>query len=102
MLGAIEKRFRQHLLSGPLEWLTDKGSSYRELETRGFARMVGFTPCTAAVRSPENNGIVESFVKMIKRDYIGIMPKLDSQAAVLNLALVFSHYNEYHPYSVLG
>ncbi|EAY4944369.1 transposase, partial [Salmonella enterica] len=59
-------------------------------------------PCTTAVRSPESNGIAESFVKTIKRDYISIMPKPDSQAAVMNLAVAFSHYNEHHPHSALG
>ncbi|EHQ3057761.1 transposase, partial [Salmonella enterica] len=26
----------------------------------------------------------------------------DSQAAVMNLAVAFSHYNEHHPHSALG
>jgi hypothetical protein len=30
------------------------------------------------------------------------MPKPDSQAAVMNLAVAFSHYNEHHPHSALG
>lgn len=69
MLGPVEKRFGQHLPSELVEWLTDNGSAYRVHETRAFALMLGFEPCTTAVRSPENNGIVESFVKTIKRDY---------------------------------
>ncbi|WP_458646092.1 integrase core domain-containing protein [Citrobacter koseri] len=28
--------------------------------------------------------------------------KPDSQAAVMNLAVAFSHYNEHHPHSALG
>lgn len=102
MLGAVEKRFGQHLPSEALEWLTDNGSVYRAHETRAFARMLGLEPCTTAVRSPESNGIAESFVKTIKRDYISIMPKPDSQTAVMNLAVAFSHYNEPHPHSALG
>jgi transposase InsO family protein len=31
-----------------------------------------------------------------------MMPKPDSQTAVLNLSLAFEHYNEYHPHSALG
>ncbi|WP_121500658.1 IS3 family transposase [Entomohabitans teleogrylli] len=102
MLGAVEKRFGQRLPSEPLEWLTDNGSAYRAHETRAFARMLGLEPCTTAVRSPESNGIAESFVKTIKRDYISIMPKPDSGTAVMNLAVAFSHYNEHHPHSALG
>lgn len=102
MLGAVEKRFGQHLPSEPLEWLTDNGSAYRAHETRAFARMLGLAPCTTRVRSPESNGIAESFVKTIKRGYISIMPKPDSQMAVINLAVAFSHYNEHHPHSALG
>jgi putative transposase len=101
MLGAVEKRFGQHLPSEPVEWLTDNGSAYRAHETRAFARMLGQAR-TTAVRSPESNGIAESFVKTIKRDYISVMPKPDSQAAVMNLAVAFSHYNEHHPHSALG
>lgn len=86
MLGGVEKRFRQNLPSAPLEWLTDNGSAYRAHETRTFVRMFGVEPSTTAVRSPENNGIAESFVKTIKRDYISITPKPDSRTALVNLA----------------
>ncbi|MBE7330865.1 integrase core domain-containing protein, partial [Salmonella enterica] len=102
MLGAVEKRFGRQLPTESLEWLTDNGSAYRAHETRAFALLLGLEPCTTAVRSPESNGIAESFVKTIKRDYISIMPKPDSQAAVMNLAVAFSHYNEHHPHSALG
>ncbi|MDN8542666.1 IS3 family transposase [Erwinia sp. BC051422] len=102
MLGAVEKRFGRQLPTESLEWLTDNGSAYRAHETRAFARMLGLEPCTTAVRSPESNGIAESFVKTIKRDYISCMPKPDSQTAVMNLAVAFTHYNEHHPHSALG
>ncbi|EMK7387802.1 integrase core domain-containing protein [Klebsiella pneumoniae] len=85
MLGAVEKRFGRQLPTVP-----------------AFARLLGLEPCTTAVRSPESNGIAESFVMTIKRDYISIMPKPDSEAAVMNLAVAFSHYNEHHPHSALG
>lgn len=81
MLGAVEKRFGQHLPSEPLEWLTDNGSAYRAHETRAFARMLRLEPCTTRVLSLESNGIAESFVKTIKWDYISIMPKPDGQMA---------------------
>ncbi len=64
--------------------------------------MVGLEPKHTAVRSPESNGMAESFVKTMKRDYISIMPKPDGLTAVKNLAEAFEHYNEWHPHSALG
>ncbi|HBH8030240.1 TPA: IS3 family transposase [Escherichia coli] len=102
MLGAVERRFGNELPASPVEWLTDNGSCYRANETRQFARMLGLEPKNTAVRSPESNGIAESFVKTIKRDYISIMPKPDGLTAAKNLAEAFEHYNECHPHSALG
>ncbi|MFW2313059.1 IS3 family transposase [Klebsiella pneumoniae] len=102
MLGAVERRFGNRLPTSPVEWLTDNGSAYRAHQTRQFARMVGLEPKHTAVRSPESNGMAESFVKTMKRDYISIMPKPDGLTAVKNLAEAFEHYNEWHPHSALG
>ncbi|MCZ5788934.1 IS3 family transposase [Escherichia coli] len=102
MLGAVERRFGNKLPASPVEWLTDNGSCYRANETRQFARMLGLEPKNTAVRSPESNGIAESFVKTIKRDYISVMPKPDGLTAAKNLAEAFEHYNEWHPHSALG
>ncbi|MFJ5314434.1 IS3 family transposase [Escherichia coli] len=102
MLGAVERRFGNELPASPVEWLTDNGSCYWANETRQFARMLGLEPKNTAVRSPESNGIAESFVKTIKRDYISIMPKPDGLTAAKNLAEAFEHYNEWHPHSALG
>ncbi|HFJ0372887.1 TPA: DDE-type integrase/transposase/recombinase, partial [Shigella sonnei] len=87
MLGAVERRFGNELPASPVEWLTDNGSCYRANETRQFARMLGLEPKSTAVRSPESNGIAESFVKTIKRDYISVMPKPDGLTAAKNLAV---------------
>ncbi|EFV2011197.1 IS3 family transposase [Escherichia coli] len=102
ILGAVERRFGSELPASPVEWLTDNGSCYRANETRQFARMLGLEPKNTAVRSPESNGIAESFVKTIKRDYISIMPKPDGLTAAKNLAEAFEHYNEWHPHSARG
>lgn len=102
MLGAVERRFGNNLPTSSVEWLTDNGSAYRSHQTHQFARMVGLEPKHTAVRSPESNGMAESFVKTMKRDYISIMPKPDGLTAVKNLAEAFEHYNEWHPHSALG
>lgn len=101
MLGAVERRFGQQQPTQPIEWLTDNGSAYRARETRRFARLLGLEPKRTAVRSPESNGIAESFVKTMKRDYISVMPRPDAYTAVQNLAMAFEHYNEWHPHSAL-
>ncbi|WP_418517208.1 IS3 family transposase [Escherichia coli] len=102
MLGAVERRFGNELPASPVEWLTDNGSCR-------FGNELPASPVewltdngSSAVRSPESNGIAESFVKTIKRDYISIMPKPDGLTAAKNLAEAFEHYNEWHPHSALG
>lgn len=92
MRGAVERRFGQHLPPDPIEWMTDNGSAYRAHDTRRFARLLGLKPKRTAVRSPESNGVAESFVKTMKRDYISVMPRPAARTAVQNLA--FEHYNE--------
>lgn len=62
--------------SSYLGGLSTADSDYRVNETRQFVRMLGLKSKNTVVRSPESNGIAESFVKTIKRDYISIMPKL--------------------------
>ena len=102
MLGAVEHRFGNEFPSKSVEWLTDNGSAYRAHETRRFAKQVGLSPRHTAVRSPQSNGIAESFVKIMKRDYISLMSKPNGLTAVKNLAAAFEHYNEWHPHSALG
>lgn len=102
MLGAVERRFGQRLPEQSIEWLTDNGSAYRAHETRRFARMLNLEPRHTAVRSPESNGMAESLVKTMKRDYISFMSKPDGLTAVKHLAKAFEHYNEWHPHSALG
>lgn len=43
----------------------------------------------------------ESFVKLIKRDYVTHMPKPDRETTLHKLAIAFEHYNEQHPHRVL-
>jgi len=44
---------------------------------------------TTPVRSPQSNGMAESF-------------KPDRETALRNLAIAFEHYNEQHPHSALN
>ena len=60
------------------------------------------SPRHTAVRSLQSNGIAESFVKIMKRDYISLMSKPNGLTALKNLAEALEHYNEWHPRSALG
>ena len=101
MLAAVEHRFGQALPEIPIEWLTDNGAPYVARHTRAFALDIGLEPLTTPVCSPQSNGMAESFVKTMKRDYIAFMPKPDARTAIENLGLAFEHYNEHHPHSAL-
>ncbi|WP_413142266.1 IS3 family transposase [Burkholderia cepacia] len=102
MLAAVENRFG-NVLKAPteIEWLTDNVSGYTAEKTRVFASGIGLKPLTTPVCSPQSNGMAESFVKTMKRDYVAFMPKPDAASAARNLAIAFEHYNEKHPHSAL-
>jgi len=102
MLAAVENRFGNALHTpSEIEWLSDNGSGYTTDDTRRFAMGIGLKPLTTPVRSPQSNGMAESFVKTMKRDYVAFMPKPDAATAAHNLAIAFEHYNEKHPRSAL-
>jgi len=56
---------------------------------------------TTPVCSPQSNGMAESFVKTMKRDYVAFMPTPDAVSAVRNLAIAFERYNAQHPLSAV-
>lgn len=102
MLAAVESRFGNELHTpSEIEWLSDNDSGYPADDTRGFAVALGLKPLTTPVCRPQRNGMAESFVKTMKRDYVALMPKPDAATAARNLAIAFEHYNEKHPHSAL-
>lgn len=101
MLSAVERRFGSSLPSSPVEWLTDNGAAYRSHQTRQFARMVGLEPEHTAVRSPESNGMAESFVKTMKRDYVYVNDLPDAVTVMEKLTEWMEDYNNWHPHKGL-
>ena len=102
MLQALEYRFgavdrAPHVI----EWLTDNGSCYTARQTRDFARELGMRPITTPIESPQSNGMAESFVKTIKRDYVAFADLSDARTVMEQLPKWFEHYNEVHPHSAL-
>ena len=101
MVEAVEARFGSDTPCRPVEWLTDNGSPYIAQDTRAFARDLGLIPLTTAIRSPQSNGMAESFVKSFKRDYVATMDRRNAKTVMLQLEAAFAHYNEVHPHSAL-
>lgn len=84
-----------------LQFLSDNGGAYIAHDTRGIARSLGLTPITTPVRSPQSNGMAESFVNTFKRDYVSRMDLTDAPTVLAQLAAAFEHFNEVHPHSSL-
>ena len=103
MMQAVEKRFGSNCtVDHPIEWLTDNGSCYTAADTKAFAKMLGLIPLTTPVESPQSNGMAESFVKTLKRDYANLANRPDSRTVMGYLEEWFNDYNSYHPHSALG
>jgi transposase InsO family protein len=102
MIESVERRFGSILrLPHPVEWLSDNGSCYTAMETRVFAKDMGFISCFTPLRSPESNGMAEAFVKTFKRDYIYVHDRPDAKTVMAQLDQWFEDYNEYHPHKGL-
>lgn len=101
MLAAVERRFDMDRAPQPVEHLSDNGSCYTARETRDFATALGLVPCFTPVRSPESNGMSESFVKTLKRDYVRVAPLPDAQTVLGLVAGWITDYNTVHPHSAL-
>jgi putative transposase len=101
MVESIERRFGSNPLPHPIQWLSDNGSRYRAHKTIDFATRLGLVPCFTPVRSPQSNGMAESFVKTFKRDYVYVHDRPDAQTVWSQLSAWFGDYNESHPHKAL-
>ncbi len=101
MLESIERRFGAQEAPHPVEWLSDNGSCYRAHDTVSFAPSIGLVPCFTPVRSPQSNGMAESFVKTFKRDYVYVHDRPAAQSVLAQLPRWFEDYNDNHPHKAL-
>jgi transposase InsO family protein len=98
LLIAVEKRFAAYRAPHRVECLSDNGSCYIAADTIDLALGLGLMPRFTPVRSPESNGMSESFVKTFKRDYVRCNPRPDAQTVLARLESWFEDYNDVHPH----
>lgn len=102
MVESVEKRFGATKAPRIIQFLSDRGSIYRAAETRALAHHLNLESCFTMAYSPESNGMAESFVKTMKRDYV-YMSDCESAEVVLKMIPEwFADYNENAPHSALG
>jgi transposase InsO family protein len=66
-----------------------------------FATALNLVACFTPVRSPENNGVCEAFIKTFKRDHVRVNTRPDVIAVLQQLPTWFEDYNDIHPHSGL-
>lgn len=101
---ALVKRFEDGRIprKGSLEFLSDNGPQYIKGELRQGLRDLRIEVCNTPIRSPESNGIAESFFKTFKRDYV-YQHVLDSFEDVgKKIDVWIEDYNTKAPHSALG
>ena len=101
MIAAVERRFGTAKAPHKVEWLSDNGSAYIAKPTAETAAALGLTLLFTPVRSPESNGMSESFVKTLKRDYARVTILPDAATVLAKLPGWIEDYCEVHPHSGL-
>ena len=101
VLLAVNRRFDSvNQVPTHLQLLTDNGSTYTS--QKKLLKALGIEDCKTAVSSPQSNGMAESFVKTLKRDYFPFIDLENAQAALSCLQKVIEQYNGEHPHSALS
>lgn len=101
---ALNKRFgcESVPVKRELEFLSDNGTEFIEKGFKRFLENAGFTVCNTPVRSPESNGIAESFFKSFKRDYVYQAMNMSIEDIAENVIKWIEDYNTRAPHSALG
>jgi len=104
MERALWKRFGEAALETPhaIQWLSDNGPQYTATETVFYAQELGFQPITTPAYSPQSNGLAESLVKTLKRDYVAGADLRDAESVLMLLNEWIEDYNTRAPHSALG
>jgi len=100
---AIFQRFAQRRQQAKgLEFLTDNGSEFIADQLQQLLRQMGLVACRTSCRSPQSNGLVESFFGSFKRDYLSHRPLETLAEAMKHVPAWITHYNEVAPHSALA
>ena len=86
----------------PVQFLTDNGAAYTSISAQALVCRLGLIDCKTPVCSPQNNGIAEAFVKILKRDYLPFIDLTSAHTAMKSLGKVQDLYNRHHPHSASG
>ena len=100
---ALFRRFaqqRQHAKG--LEFLTDNGPEFISEPCQQLLNQLGLIAGRTPCRSPQSNGLVESFFGSFKRDYLSHPPLETLAEAMKNIPAWITHYNEIAPHSALA
>lgn len=81
-MPCCERQFGATKTPHPVEWLSGNCSAYIAEETAQTAAALGLRPRFAPVRSPQSNGIAETFVRTLKRDYGRLAILADAETLV--------------------
>jgi putative transposase len=102
LVTAIEQRFGQ-ICAVPrtIEFLTDNGSCYTAKRVRDLDKSLNIKPVTTPIESPQSNGMAESFVKTLKRDYVAFGDLTDAKTILAQLPIWFEHNNSLYTHRAL-
>lgn len=92
---------QRHRAKG-LEFLTDNGPEFVAQPFQQLLNQLGLIACRTPCRSPQSNGLVESFFGSFKRDYLAHQPLETLAEAMKNIPNWIVHYNEVAPHSALA
>ena len=85
-----------------LEFLTDNGPEFIAESLQQLLNQLGLVACRTPCRSPQSNGLVESFFGSFKRDYLAHQPLETLAQAQKHLPTWITHYNQIAPHSALA
>jgi putative transposase len=102
MATSVLKRFDADSAPRPIQFLSDRGSIYRSKDTIECGRYMNLKSCFTRPRTPQSNGMAESFVGTIKRDYVYTSDCSNADVVLEMLPNWITDYNEEAPHSGLG
>ena len=102
MMSSILKRFDSTQAPRVIQFLSDRGTIYRAKETIELGRHMNLKSCFTRPRTPQSNGMAESFVGTIKRDYVYTSDCFDADTVLKMLPGWIEDYNYKAPHSGLG